>query len=111
MARACVIAFLAIWFLNSHVLLYFFPYTTADEYYRFIAARNVVYEAMFLSLIVAIYLQSSGIVKAMACFAMILVAASVIDKAFFKITDYLWSDLVLVLIALAASGMVYGRNK
>ncbi len=111
MARFWIIAFIAVWFLNSHVLLYFFPYKTHEEYYVFISKSNIAYEVMILALTVAIYLQSRGIVKALSCFAMIIVTGSVIDKALFKITDYLWSDLVLVLIALALSGMVYGRNK
>jgi len=106
-----LIAFIAAWFLNSHVLLYFFPYTNTEEYYKFIAARNVAYETMFLTLIVGIYIESKGLLKALSCFIMILVLASVIDKAVFKITTYLYSDLVLILIALAASYMVYGRNK
>jgi len=111
MAKWLIGIFIGAWFLNSHVLLYFFPYTTAEEYYRFIAARNVTYEAMFLTLIGAVYLQSTGIVKALSCFAMILVTASIIDKAIFKITSYLYSDIVLVIIALIVSVVVYGRNK
>lgn len=62
---------------------------------------------MFLVLIGAIYLETEGILKAMSCFIMILVAASVIDKAFFKITTYIYSDLVLIVVALTASWIVW----
>ncbi len=99
------------WFSNTYVLLKLFPYSTQSEYYRFIQARNIVYEGMFLTLITALYLTSKGVMKGISCFIMILVAASVIDKAIFDVTTYLKSDLILVLIALTVSILVYGRNK
>lgn len=111
MARVCVILLIITWFANSHVLLYLFPYKTHEEYYAFIAKSNIAYEIMLLLAVAVAFFETKGMLKALATFIMILVFASVIDKAIFRITTYIYSDIVLVFVALVVSRFVYGRNK
>lgn len=109
MARVCVILLIITWFANSHVLLYLFPYTTHEEYYAFIAKSNIAYEIMLLLAVAVAFFETKGMLKALATFIMILVFASVIDKAIFRITWYLWTDILLVVLALIASWTVWKK--
>lgn len=110
MSKVLIGLLIATWFLNSHVLLYLFPYGDSHEkYYAFIAKSNITYELMMLFAIGAAYIESKGILKAMSCFIMILVFASIIDKAVFKITDYLYSDIIFVFVALTVSWIVWKK--
>jgi hypothetical protein len=98
--------------LNSIVLKWAYPNvsTDYDQYVAFVATRNIVYEAMFAVFFLLTFLLSERILRATACFFMVLSSASVVDKCLFGITQYLKSDILLVVISMAISILVYARE-
>lgn len=58
------------------------------------------------------FLSWKGIEKALACFMVIITAGSFIDKAFFKIADYMiYGDTVLVILGIVVSVILYGKDR
>ena len=100
------------YFANSYVLYKVYPNVSTDyvEFTRFYYTRNVVYEFMFLSCFVVSFLGGDRLTKAISCFGMIVTAGSLIDKAVFKITNYLVSDVALVLLSVVVSIYIYARS-
>lgn len=72
--------------------------------------KDAIYEVMFLLLATLCFLQCSGFSKALACFAVILILGSIVDKLVFGETGYMVADIMLVLVGLAVSVIVY-RNE
>lgn len=99
--------------LNYCVLLWLYPdvSNSQEEYYKFISSRNIVYEGMFFMFFVLVFLLSEGFMKSVACFFVIMTAGSLIDKAVFHMTEYLISDIILAIIAIAISVYVYFFRK
>ena len=97
--------------LNSVVLRFFYPNvsTDYDEFIKFVAARNIVYEFMFATFFLLSYLLSEKLMKSVACFFMILSFGSAIDKVM-GITWYLPSDVLLVVVSFLASIYLYVRE-
>jgi hypothetical protein len=97
---------------NSVVLGMVYPNVSNDydQYIAFIAARNIIYECMFAGFFLLSYLVSVKLMKAISCFFLVLSAGSVIDKGLFGITQYLKSDIILIIIALTLSFIVYVRE-
>lgn len=81
------------------------------QQYYFWEVRSVIYELMFLSLSIVCFIQGNGLVKALSCFAIIMVAGSIVDKVFFRITDYNFGDIVLVFLGIITSVAIYGRTR
>lgn len=101
--------------LNSVVLTRIYPNvsTDLDEYYKFVAMRNNVYEVMFALFFWLTYLSSErgSVLRFIACALMILAAGSVIDKCFFGITTYLKSDILLIILSIVISLYVFLRER
>jgi hypothetical protein len=97
----------AAFILNSIVLDSIYP-TAATDYNKYIdrdEVRHLVYEFMFAAFFWLVYSLSKSYLKWFACIFAILVTGSVIDKCF-GITDYLISDLFLIIVSIAIS--LYG---
>lgn len=107
-----VILFGLAYLLNSVILERIYPNVSKDyyEYFEFIATRNKVYEAMFSVLLFALYLNTKGLLKAIACGILILTTSSFIDKTVFNITQYLYSDIAIVVLSVILSIYVYVRQ-
>lgn len=106
-----LVLFLAAWFLNWPVLSSQFDLNSCAEQYKFWKVRVIIFESMFLLLAVVCFLSCRGLTKALSCFSVIIVAGSIVDKAVFKISDYVYGDIVLVVLGIIASYIVYGRSK
>jgi len=102
----------AAYVLNSVVLKKVYPLVSDswDQYVSFVATRNIVYEWMFAFFFLLVFLSTHKLVRAVACFFMVLAFGSVVDKTFFGITWYLVSDVLLVVVALLLSIYVYVRE-
>lgn len=111
MRAVLIIAFLVMWFLNSPILQRIYDVTDYYGYIQFVATRFRVYELMFLTLAVVCFISCSGVSKAFACFAVIMIAGSLVDKVIFGVTGYVWADIVLIFVGLIASVIVYGRSR
>ena len=111
--RVGVIILLALaYILNSPILKSCFPDMGKDwhQYAEFWITRSKVYECMFFLFFWLIYLQSNRMVKSIAAGMMVLAAGSVVDKVFFNITSYLYTDYVLGAVAIIISIVVYVRE-
>lgn len=111
--RYLVIILIAGYLLNSPILKLVYPKVSEDyyQYIAFVSARNIFYEGMFLLFSLVIFRATHGITKSLITFLMVLVGGSFVDKAIFKITWYLYSDILLVGVAILTAYLVYARNK
>lgn len=106
-----LIAFIALWFTNFALLSRVYDVTVYDQYVAFWKMRGILYEGMFFSIALLLFLSWKGIEKALACFMVIVTAGSVVDKTFFNLTGYVYGDIVLVILAIITSYIVYGRDR
>lgn len=111
MRTGVLIAFILLWFLNFAVLGKVYDTTVYAEYISFWRTRGILYDGMFFSISLILFLSWKGIEKSLACFMVIITAGSFIDKAFFRIADYIYGDLVLVLLAIIVSVILYGKDR
>lgn len=111
MRQIALIAFVLCWFGNSVVLGKFYDVTVYDEYLAFWRTRGILYDGMFLSMSVILFYTWRGFLKAGACFMVIITAGSFIDKALYRVVDYMYSDIVLVILGIIVSIIVYGRDR
>lgn len=73
--------------------------------------REIVYKFMFLALGIICFFSTKGIAKSLTCFAMCMVIGDLVDKLIFGITDYVFGDIVLVIVGLIVSVIIYGRSR
>ena len=102
--------FLAIWFLNSPVLQRIYNVKDYYGYVAFVNTRFQVYEFMFLSLSVVCFIACTGLSRALASFAIIMIAGSLVDKVIFKVSGYMIGDIVLIFLGIIASYFVWKRT-
>lgn len=110
--RLIILIIVMIYILNYPVLSRVFPDLETDygQFLMFYRTRNILYELMFFWSFLLVYRVSERSIKAMATFGMVLTSGSLIDKAVFHISEYLMSDIILLIIALIASIKVYKEN-
>lgn len=106
-----IILFIVLWFGNSPYLQYLHDVSTVSGWMDFAMDRFKVYELMMLTLAIVCFVSCSGLSKALACFAVIMIAGSLIDKIVFGVTGYMLADIVLVMVGVTVSVIVYGRNR
>lgn len=111
MKCVAIICFMLLWFLNFIVLSMLYDVTVYDEYVKFWNVRGILYDGMFFSISFILFLSWKGVERVLACFMSIITAGSFIDKAFFKIADYVYSDFVLVILSIIVSVIVYGKDR
>lgn len=97
---------------NSPILVMLYPKVSEDyyQYVEFVSVRANVYECMFFLFFTVVYLQSKRLVKSLSCSMMILTAGSVVDKLIFGFKGYLYTDLILIAVAIVISIKVYVRE-
>lgn len=112
MRLTAIILLAACYMLNSPILQMVYPKVSEDyyQYVAFVAARAKVYECMFFLFFWLLFVESKRMVKSIAAFGMIVTAGSVVDKLFFGFYDYLYSDYILVVVAIIISIRVYVRE-
>jgi len=110
MSKVVVISFIVLWFVNSIALNKVYDTSTCDGYIDFWTSRSWVYDLMFCMLAVSSFLSSKGLTKAVSCFAVVVTAGSFIDKGLFKITGYLYGDIVLILLGIIVSVIVWKKS-
>lgn len=97
---------------NSPILQLVYPNVSSNyySYVAFVKARYCAYEIMFFLFCMVIYFNTPHkLVKVITVFLWILVFGSVVDKCIFDISNYLITDIFLIIIALITSIYVYGR--
>lgn len=100
--------FVIAWFSNYPVLAGLFDLESCSEQYRFWKVRSIVYELMFLTLTVSLFIKGAHLEKVIACFISILIASSIVDKLF-DLHSYMYSDLILIVLSLIVSFIVWKK--
>lgn len=107
-----VALFIGAWFLNYPVLSKQFDMDSCMAQIQFWTARALVYKFMFLFLCIVCFLSTNGLTKAFTCFALILIIGDIVDKLLFRISSYVYSDIILIILGLITSYYVaYGRTR
>lgn len=99
-------ALLVLAFCFNYLVLSFIYPEHATDYYVFLdfyKAREIVYEAMFVSFFLVIMKTNEGFIKACSKFGFLVSSASLFDKAILDINYYLRSDILLVMLAFEIS--------
>jgi hypothetical protein len=102
-----------LYFANYYILKAVFPEidNDYDVFLNFYKARNTLYEGMFFLSFAINFLNTKGLSKSLSCFGMCVTFASLIDKGFYNITGYLWSDILTVAVAGGVSIYIYIKWK
>ena len=85
--------------------------TDYDQFILFYNLRNKVYELMFCLLFYVSMVQSTKLIRAIFAFGFVMCAASCFDKLILNISQYLVTDVLVVVAALGASVYGYKREK
>ena len=101
---------------NELTLTHFLPMarTHFETWLQYFIVRDAIYDAMFFISFIVLYWALPGIGKSIAAFGVFLTGGSFIDKVIFGLNQYLYSDIILVIMALLFSLYVYkryGRSK
>ncbi len=105
------IVLILLYFGNSVVFRYLYDTTECGEFVKFYAERNIVYEIMFFLFCMIGFYNTRGLAKMFLCFLGVMIFGSVIDKAFFRITTYIYSDFIIVVIAICTSYIIYNHDR
>lgn len=111
MRTILAILFLLLYFGNTYICTWLFPYdanepTTHHLYAKWWGARDVIYELMFVIILVSPLAKESKYYKAVFSSAAFLVLFSIVDKIQ-GITQYNFHDVYVVLFALLIFYYVY----
>src|SRR6478736_1356877 len=108
---AMSIVLIMLYFGNSIVFRYLYDTSDCSEFVKFYYERNIVYEIMFFIFCMIGFYNTKGLTKSFLCFLGVMIAGSVIDKAIFKITYYIYTDLILGVIAFCTSFIIYNHGR
>lgn len=103
--------FIGAWFLNYPILSRQFDLESCMAQIQFWTARAIVYKFMFLLLGIVCFYSTDGLLKALICFAIVLIVGDLVDKIIFKIPYYVYGDIVLIVLGIITSVAVYGRTR
>lgn len=116
--RIALIAFCLLWFGNFIVLSRVYDVSDYEQFKSFWRVRGIIYDGMFFCMSLLFFLLmgllarwNMTLERSMACFMTIITAGSFIDKAFFKIADYMISDIVLIVLGVITSVILYGKDR
>jgi hypothetical protein len=95
--------------LGQLTLSYFFPNRVSDfeVWERYFVAKDALYDLMFFLVFLIVFWNTQKLSKAIAAFLVIVSGGSFIDKVIFNLNMYLWSDIVLIVVALILSVHLY----
>lgn len=98
---------------GGHVLIAIYPdlETDYDVFLKYYYARERLNEVMMCLLFFVAYINTIKLAKAILFFGFSLAFASVIDKVFLDNYKLLYSDIVIIGLALLLSYRVYKNGK
>ena len=98
---------------NYPVITRIFPLWESD-YDQFVPAyklRNKIYEVMFCLFFYISMVRTKGFTRAVFAFGFVMCAASCFDKIILNVSQYLLTDILVVIVAFGAAGYGYIREK
>lgn len=114
MINRLVILFIVFCYLvNYKLLMAVYPRAEKDwnEFLEFYNTRNIIYEWMWFLFFCIIFNVGDRVLRTVSVFGLVVVSGSLIDKALFKISHYIPTDLLLVLIGIFVAHKVYKYGK
>ncbi len=111
MRKVLIVLCCFIFVANSEVLSLLYPATETewDEFVKYYYAKDIVNEVLFMLLFLFATLQSKGFLKGVSMFGFVVTFASVVDKAFLGVFEYLYSDIFILLFALLIGYYYYKK--
>lgn len=73
--------------------------------------KDAVYDFMFFISFLIVFYVSEKALKAFASFGVIISGGSAVDKIIFSLNQYLYSDILLIIIGIIVSISVYRKEK
>lgn len=77
--------------------------TNFDVWRHYFIINNAGYDTMLFFMAFVTFLNVKGVLKLLSCFLVIMTGGSFIDKVVFGLNQYLYSDLILIVIAVSLS--------
>ncbi len=98
--------------LTELTLEYFFPTARVnfEIWVKYFIRKDQMYDIMFFLSFLLVFWKMKGFDKSIALFITIMAGGSVLDKLIFGVNQYVWSDLVLIFVAIAVSLYKYFKN-
>jgi hypothetical protein len=81
-----------------------------DQFVQGYKLRNKIYEVMFCLLFYIAMVSNKGFTRAVFAFVFVMCAASCFDKIILHVSHYLWTDTLVVAVALLAAYYGYKRQ-
>jgi hypothetical protein len=90
-------------------LSYFFPdrRTDFEVWSKYFVVKDAIYDIMFFLSFLIVFWNTTKATKSLAAFIVIVSGGSVIDKVIFNLNMYLWSDIIMILMAAIVSVHLY----
>lgn len=100
----CVVAFV----FYSEVLKLIYPNASEDyaEFVQYYYTKIRFDETMFMLLFFVVFLLSSRWIRAISLFGFVVTFGSVADKIIFGFNDYLYTDIILIIVGLRLAWLV-----
>ncbi len=114
MKAALLLLFVLLWYGNSHICGWVYPYdydkeSTWGNFENWYYLRDQIYEFMFLVLASTGLYKNSRLSKAVASGIVVLLGASVVDKLIMGVFDFQIHDVyVFIAACLVALRIYYG---
>lgn len=107
-----IILLVLAYLFNSNAVEWIYPLAHSDynEFLKYYELRGQVYEIMFFLAFLFAFLNTRKLLKGMAAFVMCLSFASVIDKVFLNITQFVLTDYIIIAFGIIAGVYVYFKQ-
>lgn len=107
------ILLVAIYLSNYKIISRIYP-QWEEVYDQFILGynlRNKIYEVMFCLFFYISMVLSKGLLRAVLAFGFVMCAASCFDKIILNVSQYLLTDILVVIVAFGAAFYGYKRQR
>ncbi len=108
-----ILSIVVLMFLFTELTLtYFLPLakTDMDVWFQYFLKKDALYDVMFFLFFLIVFWKTTGLDKSISSFGVIMSGGSAFDKQIMGINQYLYSDVVLVIIGILISVYIYLRN-
>ena len=105
---------LVVMYVGNYPLISFLYPQWESDYDQFLlgyALRNKIYEVMFCLFFYTMMVSMKGFTRAVFVVGFVMSAASCFDKIVFNVSQYLRTDVLVVLVAIFVAGYGYIRER
>lgn len=84
-------------FVGNYQICEFFHSDSIDDWWNL---RKNIYSIIFFNLTLVCFLSLKGTAKSLSCVFLIFCAGDLVDRLFFEIYTFVYSDYILILLSL-----------